>query len=195
MVVKHRGHAVFDAVGIDGIGGQTVVFVREVPVDLPPLALENVVEILRTVPVDGQAACEGAVDMVVHVDEARHDHAAPRVDGFRIRVFSPERGAVADLHNSLTVDDDRAIFIKRAVVTGNQPAVSDPKHRTISPFNCCRCMKYRVLDCRLTRDFVFPTYYTMPQAKRAIERIGLLKNIQSNKKYFVLQQQNRAVHF
>ena len=39
VMVKHRGHAVLDAIDVDGVGGEAIVLLGQEPVDLPPHTL------------------------------------------------------------------------------------------------------------------------------------------------------------
>ena len=125
VVVKHRRYAVLDAVGKDREGGQPVVLVGELPVDRPPHAFEDVVEVFRIVSLDGKTAGKRTVDVVVHVDETRHDDAAVRINELCLGIARLEHRGFADLFDQLPVDGDCAVFVIRSIVSRDETAVSD----------------------------------------------------------------------
>ena len=83
---------------------------------------------MRVIAADTEPAGERAVDVVMHVDKARHDHAAVCVDPFRVRVLCPKRCRFADLLHIASLDRNRAVFIKFRAVPRQQSAVSDQDH-------------------------------------------------------------------
>jgi len=124
-VVEDRGDAVLDAVQVDRAGREVVVLQGQLPVDPPPHPLQDVVEVLRAVAVDRQAPGKRAVDVVVRVDQARHDRAASGVQELRVGVFLPHGGGGADLLDEVPFDDDGSVVEEGSVVTGDEPAVAN----------------------------------------------------------------------
>ena len=86
-MVEDGGHALLDAVHIQGVGAGAGALERQMPVDVPPLPLQDLQEVDSVITVDAQAAGQGGVDMGMGVNQARHDDAAFGVDEFRGRVL------------------------------------------------------------------------------------------------------------
>ena len=82
-MIEDRGHTVADAG--DHAHHRTPVDVveRESLVEPPPQPLQNLRKVAGRVVFQRHTAGESAVEMRVRVDEARHDHAAARIDEFR----------------------------------------------------------------------------------------------------------------
>ena len=110
----------------EGISAESSTSSRvERPVELPPQVLEDLDEVRRRLARD--AAGEGAVEVVVGADEARHDHAAARVDEAR----RPAPGARsvrgrADGFHPAPFDEDGAVLDHAVVFAERQDdAVAD----------------------------------------------------------------------
>ena len=124
-MIEDGGDALLDGVDDQGLcggpGGRQV----QVPVDVPPLAVQHLIEVGGVVPLDGEAPGQGGVDVGVGVDEARHDDPAPGVHELRLGVLRFQRGGFPHLHNLPAVGDHAAVGqVAGALrVPGNQPAV------------------------------------------------------------------------
>ena len=79
VMVEDGGTAGLDAVDDGGVGAGPGTRERQVPVDSPPHAVQDLIKVGGVETLDGQAPGEGAVDMGVDVDERGHDDAAPGV--------------------------------------------------------------------------------------------------------------------
>ena len=80
------------------------------PVDVPPLAVQNLIEVGGGKAVDAQPPGQGGVDVGVGVDEPGHDDAAPGVHQLRLRVLLPQLGGGAHGGNALSVDGYAAVL-------------------------------------------------------------------------------------
>ena len=148
-------------------------------VDGPPLLVQYLQEVGGVVAADGQAAREGGVDMVVRVDEARHDHAAPRVHEGRVGVFGAQRLRAAHFGNQVALNGNAAIFQEGAVyVTGDKASVSQQIH-VHSPFRsvvcdgmlmseCSRCRARRVSGCSEVGNKTIGLRSCSPCAKHSV---------------------------
>ena len=124
-MVKDGGHAVPDAVQHRGIGAGAGAVQGQIPVDVPPLAVQHLEEIGGVEAVDGQAACQAGVDVGVGVDEAGHNYAALGVHKFSLGILGLQVGKGADLLDDLAVDHDSAILhIGEGFVAGDEFTVS-----------------------------------------------------------------------
>ena len=109
VVVEDGGDALLD--GVDhqrlgaGLGGLQV----QVPVDVPPLAVQHLVKAGGVVPVDGEAPGQSGIDVGVGIDESRHDDAAPGVHKLRLGVLGLQIGGGAHLHDLAAVGDHAAV--------------------------------------------------------------------------------------
>ena len=129
VVVKDGGHPVPDAVQHGGPGAGPGAVQGQAPVDVPPLPVQNFIEVRGAEPVDGQAPGQTGVDMGVDVDEPGHDDPAPCVHKFRLGVPGPQGGEVPHFPDSLPLQDHRPVFpIGRGVVPGDKPSVSHQQH-------------------------------------------------------------------
>ena len=133
MVVEDAGHTVADGVEDRGIGAGAGAVEGEVTVDVPPLLLEVLEEVVGVAALDGQAAGEAGVDVRVAVDQARHDDAAVGVDVVGAGVGSLEGRLVAHLDDGVPVDEDGPLLeVGVGGVAGDDPSVTDKQHR-VSP--------------------------------------------------------------
>ena len=86
-----------------GLGGLQV----QIPVNVPPLAVQHLIEAGGVVPIDGEAP--GGVDVGVGIDKARHDDAATSVHKFRLGVLGLQIRGGADLHDLAAIGDHAAV--------------------------------------------------------------------------------------
>ena len=124
-MVEDGGDALLDGVDHQGLGAGAGGLQIQVPVDVPPLAVQHLVEVGGVVAVDGEAPGQGGVDVGMGVDEARHDDAALGVHEFRLGVFGLEVGGGADFHDFAAVRDHAAVGVVAGAVgvSGNDFAV------------------------------------------------------------------------
>ena len=108
MVIKHRGHAVADAVQhchrravIDVFGSQHLI-------QSPPQPFQNLTELLRRLRLQIHAAGKTAVKMHMSIDQTRHDEAASRIDKSRAGIFSSQHRRIADFYDPIRIDRHRA---------------------------------------------------------------------------------------
>ena len=125
VVVEDGGDALLDAVDDQGLGAGAGGLQIQVPVDVPPLAIQHLIEVGGGVAVDGEAPGQGGVDVGVGVDEAGHDDAAPGVHEFRLGILGLQIGSLADFHDLAAVGDHAAVRqVAHAFgVPGDEPAV------------------------------------------------------------------------
>ena len=109
MVVEDGGDALLDGVDHQRLGAGPGGLQVQVPVNVPPLAVQHLVETGGVVPVDGEAPGQGGVDVGVGVDEPRHDDAAPGVHELRLGVLGLQSGGGAHLHDLSSVGDHAAV--------------------------------------------------------------------------------------
>ena len=129
VMVEDRRHALLDAVEIQRIGGGLCSLERQLAVDGPPRAVEDLKEVRGVVALDGQAAGEGGIDVGVRIDERRHDHAALGINELCIGVFRLQIGGLADLLDLGAVDDHAAVGqIGRRLAAGDELAVCENVH-------------------------------------------------------------------
>ena len=109
VVVEDGGDALLDGVDHQGLGAGPRGLQVQVPVDVPPLAVQHLVEAGGVIPIDGEAPGQGGVDVGVGVDETRHDDAAPGVHELRLGVSGLQVGGGAHLHDLSPVSDHTAV--------------------------------------------------------------------------------------
>ena len=128
-MVEDGGHAVSQAVEDRGVGARAVPVKREVAVNLPPLLLEVLQEVVGVAALDGKPAGKSGVDVGVAVHEARHDDAAVGVHVLGSRVRSLELGLVAHGADAVAVDGHGATLqVGRLVVSGDDASVPNNEH-------------------------------------------------------------------
>ena len=116
VMVKNGGDALLDGVDHQGLGGSLGSFQVQIPVDVPPLAVQHLIEVGGVVAVDAQAPGQSGIDVGVGVDKARHDDAALGVHKLRLGVFGLQIGGGADLHDLAAVGDHTAVGIVAGTV-------------------------------------------------------------------------------
>ena len=129
VVIENGGHAVPDAVEDRGVGAGLRAVERQVPVDVPPGAVEDLEEIRGIIALDGKASCQAGVDVGMGVDEAGHDHPALRVHELRVRVCGLQVRAGPDRKDLLPLYRHRAVRkIRQFRISGDHASVSDDEH-------------------------------------------------------------------
>ena len=99
------------------------------PVDVPPLAVQDLVEVGGIEAVDAQAPGQSGINVGVGVHQPRHDDAAPGVQKRRLRV--PPAQLLCRTHggNFRAVDHHTAVGeIGERAVAGDEPAISQNVH-------------------------------------------------------------------
>ena len=124
VVVKDRGHALLDAVNVQRIGAGPGARQGQMAVNIPPLAVQDLIEIRGVEAVDAQPSGQGGVNVGVGVDEAGHDDAAPGVDPLRLGIVRFQLGGGPDGSDFAAIDDNAAIGqIGQGAVTGDKPSI------------------------------------------------------------------------
>ena len=125
-MVEDRRHAVLDTFDIRFHSAQISQVVGQVTVDIPPQAVEDVQEALGRIAVDIHAPGHGAVNMLVNVDESRHDDTAFGIDKSGVWIGPADFCRLADAADCRAVygyGAIREILILR--VAGNDVTISD----------------------------------------------------------------------
>ena len=125
VVVEDGGDALLDGVNHQSLGAGAGGLQVQIPVDIPPLAVQHLVEVGGVVAVDGEAPGQGGVNMGVGVDKSRHDDAAPGIYKFRLGIFGLQVRGGAYLHNGSAVGGHAAVreVSHAAGVPGDNSAV------------------------------------------------------------------------
>ena len=132
VVVEDRGHAVAQAVEHGGVRTRAGAIEREVVVDLPPLLLEVLQEVVRVAALDGEAARQAGVDVGVAVHQARHDDAAVGVNVVGIGVGGAQGALVAHRRDLVAVDQNGTMLeVGACRVARDDASVSHENH--VSP--------------------------------------------------------------
>ena len=108
MVIKHRGHAVADAVHHGHRRAVIDVFGSQHLIQSPPQPFQNLTELLRRLRLQIHAAGKTAVKMHMSIDQTRHDEAASRIDKSRAGIFSSQHRRIADFYDPIRIDRHRA---------------------------------------------------------------------------------------
>ena len=111
VVVENSGDALLDGVDHQGLGGSLGRLQVQIPVDVPPLAVQHLVEVGGVVAVDAEAPGQSGVNVGMGVDEARHDDAALGVHKLRLGVLGLQFRGGAHLHDLAAVGDHTAVGI------------------------------------------------------------------------------------
>ena len=90
------------------------IFRIERLVELPPEILQRLLEISCRLPRWSEATREGRVKMVVGVDQAGHDEAAPGIDSTIDLVLVSRE--IADVNDVIAFDENAAVFDKAVVL-------------------------------------------------------------------------------
>src|SRR5699024_10907162 len=123
-----------DAVHIQRVGAGAGALQGQVPVHVPPLAVQHLIEGGGVVPVDGEAPGQGGVDVGVGVDKAGHDDAALGVDKLRLGIFGLQIRGRAHLQDLGAVNGHAAVGkVGQGAVPGNQFAVCQNVHTCVPP--------------------------------------------------------------
>ena len=129
MMVEDRRHAVADAVQDRRVRAGFRPVQRQMPVNIPPHAFQNLQEVGGIVPVDRQSPGQPRINMRVRVDQARHNYAARRVNILRLRISLPQRVFLAHGRDLRAVGHHRAVLQIRSLrIPGNHPSVSNQQH-------------------------------------------------------------------
>ena len=125
VVVEDGGDALLDGVDHQSLGAGLGSRQVQVAVDVPPLAVQHLVEVGGGVAVDAEAPGQGGIDVGVGVDEAGHDDPALGVHEFRLGIFRLQGGGFAHLDNFPAVGDHAAVgqVAGAAGVPGDELAV------------------------------------------------------------------------
>ena len=127
MVVKYGGDSVLNGIQISGPGALAGLFIGQVAVNGPPHAVQNIQKPFGVISFNGKTSCHGTVDMLMGVDEGRHDDAPLCVHIFGIRELLLNLLQCAHLLYCGTVHCHCPIFKKWLFwVSGNQTTV--PNH-------------------------------------------------------------------
>ena len=136
VVVEDGGDAVPDAVQHGGVGAGPGAVQGQVPVNVPPLAVQHLKEVGGVEAVDGQTPGQAGVDVGVDVDQARHDHAPLGVHKLRAGVFGFQLGQGAHLPDRLAVQQHRPVLqIGERLIPGDDLSVADQQHDNSSFFD------------------------------------------------------------
>ena len=124
VVVEDGRRARADGAQDGDLGGDDAVFEAEGAVELPPEVFEDFDEVRARLA--RKAAAERAVEVVVGADEARHDHAAARVDAFGVGMGG-QKGVGGVDGGDLVAADEHGAVLEHAVVfaEGEDRAVGD----------------------------------------------------------------------
>ena len=138
MVVKDGGDALLDGVDDQSLGRGTGGLQVQIPIDIPPLAVQHLIEIGGVIAVDGEAPGQSGVDVGVGVDEAGHDDAASGIHKFRRRVLGLQLCGGAHGHDLSAVGDYAAVrVIAGAIrVPGDEFSVCQQNHIKNLPLQC-----------------------------------------------------------
>ena len=130
-MVEDGGDALLDGVNHQSLGAGAGGLQVQIPVDIPPLAVQHLIEVGGVVAVDGEAPGQGGVNMGVGVDKSRHDDAAPGIYKFRLGIFGLQVRGGAYLHNGSAVGGHAAVreVSHAAGVPGDNSAVCQYDHR------------------------------------------------------------------
>ena len=130
VMVENGGDALLDAVHIQGVGAGAGAGQGQLAVDGPPGAVQDLVEVGGIVAHNGQAPCQGGVDMGVGIDEGGHDDAALGVDEVGLGVFGPQDALLAYLGDGGSLVGYGAVLIiaLAALVPGDESSVDDQIH-------------------------------------------------------------------
>ena len=109
VMVENGGDALLDGVDHQGLGAGLGGLQVQIPVNVPPLAVQHLIEAGGVVPIDGEAPGQGGVDVGVGIDKARHDDAATSVHKFRLGVLGLQIRGGADLHDLAAIGDHAAV--------------------------------------------------------------------------------------
>ena len=129
MVVKDGGDALLNAVQVQRVGAGLGALQGQVAVDVPPLAVQDLVEIGGVEAVDAQAPGQGGVDMGMGVHQPRHNDAALGINELRVRVLGLQLRRGTHRRDLGTVDGYAAIReIGDRLVPGDELAVCQNVH-------------------------------------------------------------------
>ena len=132
-MVKDGGNPLLDAVQIQRVGAGPGARKGQMAVNIPPLAVQDLVEIGRAEAVDTQPPGQGGVDVGMGVHQARHDDAALGVDKLCVRVLGLQLRGGAHRHDLRALDGYAAVReIGDRAVPGDQPSVCQNIHRVSS---------------------------------------------------------------
>ncbi len=110
MVIEDRGHAVANGVQDGGIGACARPIEAQVAVDVPPLLLKVLQEVMRIAALDGKTARKAGIDMRVAVDQAWHDDAVMSIKKLCVRIGCLKLRATANSNDLVSLYRYGSIF-------------------------------------------------------------------------------------
>ena len=127
VVVKYSGDSVLNGIQVSGPGALAGLLTRQMAVNGPPHAVQDIQKTLWIITFNRKTSCHGTVDVLVGVDEGRHDDAPLCVHIFGIMELFLNLFQCAHLLYCGTVHCHCPIFKKWLFwVSGNQTTV--PNH-------------------------------------------------------------------
>ena len=87
MMVENSCYTVADGINIGSISTEPGLLQRKMPVDRPPLSIQNIQKTRWIVPLNRKPSGKGAVNVLMCINKCRHDQAT-----FCINVFCPWTG-------------------------------------------------------------------------------------------------------
>ena len=135
-MIEDGRHAVPDALENGRVRGSPCPVQGKLPVDRPPLTVEDLVEVCGIEAFDGKSSRQPGIYMRVSVDESRHDQAAVGIDLFGSGILLLQGLSVADIQDLFAVYDNGAVFKERILrVPCDHPSVPDYKHNPASLYD------------------------------------------------------------
>ena len=128
-MVKDGGDALFNAVQVQRVGAGLGALQGQVAVDVPPLAVQDLIEIGGVEAIDAQSTGQSGVDMGMGVHQTRHNDAALGINELRVRVLGLQLRRGAHRRDLGAVDGYAAIGeIGDRLVPGDELAVCQNVH-------------------------------------------------------------------
>ena len=109
-MIEDGCHTIADAIDDAHHGAPIHVVERESLVEPPPQALQDLSEVAGGRAFERHATREGAVEMGMSIDEARHDDAASGVEEADARMGSPYLSGWTDASNQSIANGDTTVF-------------------------------------------------------------------------------------
>ena len=129
VMVKNSGYTVPDAVKYGCISAGLGAVQCQMPVNIPPLAVQHLIEISWLEAVNRQPPRKAAVNMRMDVNQPWHYYAALCIYKLCIRIRFPQLVKRPYLTDNLPVNRNSPVFqIRAGLASSNKPAVSNQQH-------------------------------------------------------------------
>ena len=129
VMIEYGGNAVLDGVEIGDSGTLSGIFIGEMTINGPPQTVQDIQESVRIIAVYGKSSGHRRVDMLMRINESRHDDTVFRINKLRLRIGFLHVGRETDVVDEFVLKHNCAVFdVRKSRISGKKSSVSDDNH-------------------------------------------------------------------